>query len=185
MKKIVLITLLSLFWSLSLQAVKIDGVELDKNITINNQKLTLNGAGTRSVFFIDVYVGALYLKNRSQDSNKIINSNEPMDIKMVITSSLVTSKKMVSGLLDAFKKAEKSGYKADKDSVERFLKVFQKDISKKDTFDIFANNRQMYLFKNGKLYDTIDSDNLKKAVFAIWLGKYPAQESLKEKMLGH
>jgi len=168
-----------------LEAKEVGGVDLKESITIENQKLILNGAGIRSIFLFDVYVGALYLTKREKDPTLIIESKKPMDIKMIITSSLVTSKRMIDGLIDAFKKAKEAGYDTDKRSMDKFLQVFKEEISKKDVYDFFYDNdKGVMIYKNHKLYKVIKDFGFKKALYAIWLSKNPAQESLKEKMLG-
>ena len=185
MKKFLTITLTVLTLFLSLQAKEIGGVKLNDSILIDNQKLILNGAGIRSIFFFDVYVGALYLKDRSNSDKKIIVQNEPMDIKMVITSSMVTSSKMIDGMKEAFEKSKKSGYDINKSLIDRFLTTFKEKISKGDIYDfLYTPGKGVEIYKNQKLLQTIDDFSFKKALFAIWLGKYPAQESLKKKMLG-
>jgi hypothetical protein len=40
------------------------------------------------------------------------------------------------------------------------------------------------IYKNSELKGTIPGLEFKKALFAIWLGSNPAQESLKNDMLG-
>ncbi len=185
MKKIFFIFMAITFMFSTIEAKEIGGVDLEESIVIENQKLILNGAGIRTIFFFDVYVGALYLTQKSKNPSLIINSNKPMDIKMIITSSLVTSKKMIDGLKDAFKKAKDAGYDADKNNLDKFLQIFKKKISKKDIYDFFYdNNKGLMIYKNHKLHQIIKDFQFKKALYAIWLSKNPAQESLKEKMLG-
>jgi len=185
MKKIFYILSAIILFSATLFSKEISGVDLKPTITIEGQKLVLNGAGVRTVFLFDVYVGALYLTNKSNNAKEIIESNKPMDIKMVITSSLVTSKKMINGLIEAFDNAKKAGYTADKKSIEKFLEVFKEKIKTKDEYDLFFDGKQsVKIYKNHKLKATIDDFTFKKALFAIWLSSKPAQESLKKKMLG-
>jgi len=40
------------------------------------------------------------------------------------------------------------------------------------------------IYKNGQMISTIQGLEFKKALFGIWLCNKPAQESLKEAMLG-
>ena len=47
------------------QAKMVNDVDVADKIQVADQSLTLNGAGVRSKFFMDLYVGALYLNNHS------------------------------------------------------------------------------------------------------------------------
>ncbi len=184
-KKIFLLLLLIIFGFYDLQANMISGVSVKKSITIQNQQLYLNGAGIRSILFFDLYIGALYLKNTSHNAKKIISSKEPMDIRMYITSSLISSGKLKSGFKDAFSKSKNAGYKTNAKTINSFLKSFNANINKKDIFDFaFFPNKGVNIYKNGKLIQSINNFIFKKALFAIWLSSNPAQKSLKEKMLG-
>ncbi len=184
MKKISIIILLSVLSILN--AKIISNINIKNSITINHQKLLLNGAGVRSMFFFNIYIGALYVQNRETNPQKIINSKQTMNIRMIITSSLISSQKMKNGFKDAFKKSLKSGYYTNKKTIQQFLTTFNTKISKKDIYDfLFYQKNGVMIYKNHKLIQTINSFAFKKALFAIWFGYYPAQESLKKKMLGN
>jgi len=170
---------------ISIFAKEIGGVDIQKKLTINNHTLSLQGAGVRSKFIFDIYTGALYLQKRTNNPKKIINDNLLSDIRMVITSSLVTGAKMKEGFSDDFKVIKHLGYKVDNDSLKKFLHTFDTKVHKGDIFD-FAYFPQvgLMIYKNQKMLTIIKSTDFKKALYAIWLGKKPAQESLKKKMLG-
>ena len=168
-----------------LQADMISGINIKNNMQIQKEKLYLNGAGMRSILFFDLYIGALYLKNKLDNAKDIILLKKPMDIRMYITSSLVSSSKLKSGFEEAFAKSKESGFKTQKSKINRFLNSFNAKIQKKDIFDfLYLPKIGITIYKNATLLQTIKGYNFKKALFGIWLGKYPAQESLKEKMLG-
>lgn len=50
------------------------GVTLDDTFTLSDQALVLNGAGVRSKFLVDVYVGALYLPRRSRTAHEVLTT---------------------------------------------------------------------------------------------------------------
>ncbi len=183
MKKIPIIYIMIL--SIALFAKEIGGVNIQKNIILDNHTLSLQGAGVRSKFIFDIYIGALYLQNKTNDPQKIINENSSSDIRMVITSSLITRAKMKEGFSDDFETIKSLGYKVDDNILKKFLLTFNTKIRKGDIYD-FAYFPQvgLVIFKNKKMILTIKNMNFKKALYAIWLGKKPAQESLKKKMLG-
>jgi hypothetical protein len=51
-------------------ARSVAGIEVPETLDNGGVLLTLNGAGTRTNYFLDVYVGGLYLKERSTDAGK-------------------------------------------------------------------------------------------------------------------
>ncbi len=185
MKKICLVFLWIGVVSISLLAKEIGGVDVKEAINLNNTSLTLQGAGVRSKFIFDIYVGALYLQNKMQNPQKIIEGRSPMDIRMIITSSLVTGSKMKEGFGNDFKVMESIGYKVDKNPLQRFFDTFSSTIHKNDIFDfLFIPKKGLFIYKNGKKVTKIDNFEFKRALYAIWFSKRPAQESLKNKMLG-
>ena len=87
------------------QAKMVNDVDVADKIQVADQSLTLNGAGVRSKFFLDLYVGALYLNNHSADANATVAADEAMTIRLHITSSLINGEKMSDATLDGFVKS--------------------------------------------------------------------------------
>ncbi len=176
-----IISLLLVFFSISLGA-KIGSVDMPDSL---QNGLMLNGAGIRSKFFFDLYVGGLYLKNKSSDALHVINSDEPMAIKLHITSSLITSEKMTNATLEGFENSTHENMEPIKAKIDKFIDVFKEEIKDGDIYDfIYLPKDGVKIYKNSKLITTIKGLKFKKALFGIWLCDKPAQESLKEKMLG-
>ena len=77
MRTIVKLLIFSLIFSSTiLQARIVSGVEIPEKLMINGSQLILNGAGVREKFFLDLYVGALYLKKRNKIAKAIIDAEE-------------------------------------------------------------------------------------------------------------
>ena len=135
--------------------------------------------------FLDLYVGALYLENKTKDANKIINANESMAITLDIVSGLITSEKMISAINEGFEKSTGGKTAPLKDKIQQFKDSFKEEIVKGDRFVIaYTKSGGSTVSKNGKLVKTIDGFDFKKALFGIWLCNEPADEDLKEGMLG-
>jgi hypothetical protein len=179
-KKIVLIGTL-IFLSIS----TVNAVDLEKSFKKGDINLILNGQGVRDKFFIDLYVSGLYLKKKSSDFNQIINVDEPMNIRLHIVSSLITSKKMEDGTREGFENSTNGNMEPIKEKIESFLAVFAEEIKDGDIYDfLYIPQSGINIYKNSKLKKTIKSLEFKKALFGIWIGENPAQNSLKEDMLG-
>ncbi len=163
----------------------VNAVDLEKSFKQDGINLILNGQGVRDKFFIDLYVAGLYLKKRSSDFNQIINADEPMNIRLHIVSSLITSQKMEDGTREGFDKATSGDIEPIKEKIETFLSVFREEIKENDIYDfLYIPQSGINIYKNNKLKKTIKSLEFKKALFGIWIGKNPAQNSLKKEMLG-
>ncbi|CAM4011141.1 MULTISPECIES: chalcone isomerase family protein [Flavobacterium] len=170
----------------SLQAQKtVSGVKLDENITVEGKNLTLNGAGIREKFWIDLYVGSLYLPKKSSNASEIINSNDAAVIKLDIVSGMITSEKMISAVDEGFQNATGGKTDALKTKIDQFKSFFKDEFNKGDSF-IIANvpGSGVVVYKNGTKKGTIDGADFKKALFGIWLSGKPADKDLKNSMLG-
>ena len=166
-------------------AKEIEGINLPESLEVAKSKLILNGAGVRSKFFIDLYVGGLYLQNKSNNPREIIEGDEPMAIRLHIISSLITSKKMENATREGFENATKGNTEPIKSQIEQFISVFKEKIEENDIFDlIYLPGKGLEVYKNGELRSRIEGLAFKRALFGIWLSDKPAQNSLKEEMLG-
>ena len=56
-------------------AGELAGVTMPDTATVAGSKLMLNGMGLREKFFIDVYVGGLYLPAKTTDASKAIKED--------------------------------------------------------------------------------------------------------------
>jgi hypothetical protein len=170
---------------LSSQAqTKINGITFPDTYTAGKDKLVLNGGGTREKYWMDMYIGALYLPAKSKDAATIVSANSSAAIKICIVSGLITSSRMTEAVEEGFKKST-GGKQADyKDKIDKFKQAFSEAIKKGDVFDIVYSGEKISVYKNNTLKAEIDGLDFKKAVFGIWLGTEPADSNLKDAMLG-
>lgn len=168
-------------------AVNIKGVELAAQITQDQtqQVLRLNGAGTRTKFFFDIYVGALYLSKPSKDSTQILNNQKSKRISMTFLYDKVEKKKMTDGWTEAFK--DNLTGKAFNDlnpKIDKFNGAFA-DTLKGDVVIIdFVDNKETVVTINNTVKSRISGSDFQRAVLSIWLGESPADDELKQAMLG-
>ena len=104
-KPAVVMLLCLLFISLPASARKIQGVEIPDTLSIANDDTTLvlNGAGIRKKFFLDSYIGALYLPSATTDAVAILNDTGPASILMHFLHSEVSKKKLLPAGQTAWK----------------------------------------------------------------------------------
>jgi hypothetical protein len=162
----------------------ISGVTLPSAMILGKDKLILNGAGIREKYFMDMYVAGLYLLKSTSDPTQIIAANEPMILQLNIVSSLITSEKMKEAVKEGFSKSTNGNTSALQKQIDQFQAAFSEEIKKGDVFQIQYNGSDVMVFKNGKLKVSISGLEFKKALFGIWLCNQPADEDLKENLLG-
>lgn len=174
-----------IFSCISFAQTTVSGVKVDAKLSAEGQNLVLNGAGVREKYFMDMYVGALYLTKKSSDANYIVGSNEAMAIKLNIVSGMITSEKMISAVNEGFENATGKKTAPLKAKIDKFKSFFKEKINKGDVFLIvYEPNEGVHVYKNGVKKGTIDGVEFKKALFGIWLGANPADDDLKTSMLG-
>jgi hypothetical protein len=164
----------------------IEGVMVPRTIEFQNKTLSLNGAGGRSMMWSDIYVQALYLSQLSQDAKFIIDSDTEMAIRIEITSSMVSSKKLTKAMDDNFKKTAGDNLNALQPRIEELKYYLSDDITKKDVFKLIysPNDSSVWVYKNNQLKGKIQGFDFKKALFSIWLADKPTDEKLKNQLLG-
>jgi len=185
MKKMILLVVAVLLIAPSVYAVEVGGKNLPDTITVGNDTLVLNGAGVREKWFMDIYACGLYLKNKSSDANQIMSADEPMVIRMVVISGLMTQEKMVTALNEGFEKSTGGNIDAFRDKIDKYIAGHAGEIVADNVIEYqYIPGEGISVFRNGEKRTTINGLDFKKAVMGIWLCDEPAQESLKEKMLG-
>ncbi len=163
----------------------VGGVKLDAKITSEGQSLTYNGAGIREKFFMDLYVGSLYVTKKSSNAKEIVNADDAMSIKLNIVSGMITSEKMIAAVNEGFEKSTNKSTGALKAKIDKFKGFFKEKINKGDVFIItYVPNEGVSVLKNGAKKGTVEGLDFKKALFGIWLGDKPADDDLKAGMLG-
>ncbi|SFA84179.1 Chalcone isomerase-like [Flavobacterium swingsii] len=165
-----------------------EGVIVPRNIEFQGKTLQLNGFGTRSKMWVDVYVQALYLTTLSQEAQYILDSDTEMGIRIQILSNLVSSKKLTKSLNSGM---EKSVGKENMKQFESQIILLESLMSteetrKDDAFNLIYNpiDASIWLYKNNKLQGKIPGFEFKKAFFGIWLSNNPVDEDLKNDLLG-
>lgn len=185
MKKLILTVLVALSAIFSDAQTTVSGVKVDAKLAVDGQNLVLNGAGVREKFFMDMYVGSLYLTKKSTDAKTIMAANEGMAIKLNIVSGMITSDKMISAINEGFENSTNKKTAPLKAKIDKFKGFFKEKINKGDVFIIaYDPTEGVAVYKNGSKKGSIDGLDFKKALFGIWLCDKPADDDLKEAMLG-
>ncbi len=106
-----------------------------------------------------------------------------MGIRIIIVSGLVTRERFIDALEDGFKNTT-AGKSTLKD-IEKFKKYLNDPFVEGDEIILkYYKGESVHLYKNNKELGTFQGLLFKQALFGIWLGGNPADNSLKDDMLG-
>jgi hypothetical protein len=164
-------------------AATLAGVTVPDSAQVAGTDLVLNGAGLRTKVFFKIYVGALYLPQKSDDPAAIIASAGPDRVLMHMIYE-VSKDQFADAWHDDFKSNNPQDYAALHDQVEQFIAWFGD--SKKDdviTMD-YVPGQGTQVSWNGTLRGTIPGEAFHKAFLNVFFGPNPPTNSLKQGMLG-
>ena len=155
-----------------------------------SESLVRRGAGIRT----KPILGAIYELTLSvpetleaADAKTLIEADQPMEFALEIQSRLITRERFVETTTGGFEKAAQSGYASAQ--TQAFLAQFSAVEFKKGDVVLmrYADGALATSYRKADGAETalgsIPGLDLKKALFAIWLGDVPAQESLKQALL--
>lgn len=177
--------ILGIFMGVSVMAINIAEVDVKENFIAADKKMVLNGAGIRKKLFFKLYVGSLYLPEKTRDAVAIVEGRENMTIELNIISKLITSAKLKEALEEGFATVEPEKMELIKDRVKIFTGIFEGGKVKNGdifTFNYISGNVETY--KNGEHILTTEGQDFKEALFGIWLGERAIDKGLKAEMLG-
>ncbi len=158
--------------------------ELPDSIQIGGTPLYLNGSGARTKYFMQMYVGGLYLQQPSSNGSAILAADQPMAIRLHITSGMVSQEKLVSSINEGFHNSTDGRTTAIEPQIHQFRQCFRDPIAKGDVFEIvYLPGNGVNVIKNGTPKGTVPGLAFKQAVFGIWLSDNPADTNLRLAML--
>ncbi len=180
-----LLTVFALLTAGSVAALEIGGVTLPDTLTAGTEKLRLNGAGLRKRFFVKVYAGGLYLTEPSGNADAIVAADAPMAIRMHFIYDGVSPEKLVAAWNEGFAAATGGNTAPIQSGIDKFNGFFSREAKSGDFFDILYTPEQgVRVYRGERLQGVIPGLDFKRALFGVWLGAEPADEGLKEGMLG-
>lgn len=170
----------------ALQAAEVAGVKVEDRIKAGNADLVLNGAGLRSKLFIKVYVGALYVTQKSGSPAVLLDANSPRRMSLRLLRDLDADTlfgALRDGLKDNNSEAELAALKVP---TEQFAELMKKIGNARNgdtvTLDFLSDGVGVGL--NGDARGRVASPAFGKALLKVWLGDNPVDASLKKALLG-
>ncbi|WP_028856196.1 chalcone isomerase family protein [Psychrilyobacter atlanticus] len=177
--------ILGILMGVSAMAVNIAGVDVKEDFIAVDKKMVLNGAGIRKKLFFKLYVGSLYLPEKTMDAVAIVEGDKNMTIELNIISKLITSSKLKEALEEGFSTVEPKKMEQIKDRLKIFTGIFEGGkVKSGDVFTFNYIDGKVETYKNGKHILTTEGQDFKEALFGIWLGDRAIDKGLKAEMLG-
>lgn len=184
----VLLLCASLGASLAHAATEIAGVRFDDKTQLANTDLYLNGAGERAKFFIHVYAIGLYLNEKKATPAEILALKGPKRLQIVPLRDLSAEQfidALSGGLQKNLSEAEIAPLKASMEEFKATLLSLKTAAKGKVLTLDWLPDSGLRLSVDGKAYGKDLADEaFYRALLKIWLGHSPAQDDLKDALLG-
>jgi len=186
MKVLLLVICLNLISAIA-AAAEVSGVFIDDQIkTQNGETLVLNGTGLRGKFWVDVYVGSLYLPAKSGDVAEILSKPGPLRIQLDFVYKEVAADKLLESWREGFENNQDAdSLQSLRQRIEQFYQYFDSNAVARDQYRFdYQPGGGTRFSKNEKLLGVIPGEDFRNALVEIWLGNQPADKDLKKAMLG-
>jgi len=176
--------LVGLFLAGPVWATEVEGVNVPESVEVGGSKLLLNGAGVRTKFFFDIYVGALYLARNTRKLEEAIDMDGPRRVAMYILYGEVGKEKLVHGWKEGFMKNQSRKVMIGlKERLDLFNAMFS-DVKKGDVILLdYVPGEGTSVTIRGERKGVISGKDFNDALLAVWLGRKPADSDLKDSML--
>lgn len=192
LKQILTIILLCSAWiggAVPAVAAEVEGVKLADRVRVadNASELVLNGVGVRTRFFFRVYVGALYLTQKSAAAPAIIQDAGARRIALHMLREL-SAEQFVGALEEGLQKNHAADELAKLDAQIKQLRAIFDAVKTAKPGDVilidYLPGAGTRITVNGAVKGTIAGVDFNRALLRIWLGDSPADSDLKKGMLG-
>lgn len=180
--RIILLLCLVILGITYLESLEMGKIVMPDQLKAGDDTLDLSGSGWRKKLIVKVYACGLYLPQSSEDALSILESDEPMAIRMHFVYSSVSEDKLIGAWNEGFANAATPDSLQPK--VAEFNSFFSKPAVADDIYEIvYLPETGTSLLINNELIGTIEGVDFKKAVFSIWLGENTALSKLRADLL--
>lgn len=163
-------------------AGQLDGVTMPDTVTVGGQKLVLNGLGLREKYWLNIYVGALYLPEKTTDPAKAISEDVPKRITMHFVFHHVSK----SQLCDSYDESlDKQADKVKMKPLYDKMCTMMHDVYSGDevVIDYVPGTGTTFSIKGQKV-GTIEGTDFMKSMWTVYVGPNPPTAALKKGLMG-
>jgi hypothetical protein len=180
-----LLSAVCLLYTSAAWSVEIEGTTIPDMVSLHDSNLQLNGAGVRSKFFFDIYIGALYLSAKANTLDEVLAMPGPKEVRMAFLYSEVSREKLTVAWEEGFRNnLSDAELEPLKDRLAQFNELFV-TAHEGDVFTFrFHDDGSTRVVFNGKEAGRIAGEDFQRALLRVWLGDKPADSDLKAGMLG-
>lgn len=183
-----LVTLLLLISLPALAALEVAGIKFDDKAKVGTGDTVINGAGLRKKVFFKVYAVALYLPQKQAAAAEALAAKGAKRIALVTLRDL-TAEEFVDALLEALRKNhDEAALAALKPRIDQFRASMMSVVSAPEksvvNIDWLPDSGTRLTFNGAAKGADIAGEDFYRALMKIWLGDHPAQDDLKEHLLG-
>ncbi len=187
MKRMLLACLLCLS-SLSASALEVKGVMVNEQAQVADQNLVLNGTGVRSIFFIKMYVAALYLAGKQTSAAAVMADANAKRIALNVLTENAEPEHFLNGIRKGIEKNHSEKQMAElKEREDAFIHLFDsvKEVKKGDVlaFDWLPGVGTRVTF-NGAELGKVAGEDFYRALLSVWIGERPVSDDIKKGLLG-
>ncbi len=171
-----------------LAATEVAGVKFDDRMKVGAAELALNGAGLRIKVFFKVYAMGLYLPEKKAAAADVLALKGPTRAHIVLLRD-VSAEDFADALMSGLKKnTSEAQFAAIRERAERFRRSLLevKEVTKGTIVDLdYLPESGTRLTVRGQPQGAdIAGEDFHQALLRIWIGEKPAQDDLKDALLG-
>ena len=187
MKKLIAALLLTISLP-ALAALDVSGVKFEDKTKVGAGETVINGAGLRKRAFFKVYAIGLYLPQKVTSAADAINAKGAKRVAIVTLRDL-TAEQFVDALIEALKNNhDEAALKALQPKIDQFrstmLTIGNAAEKSAVNIDWLPESGTRLSFNGSAKGSDIPGEDFYRALLKIWIGDKPAQEDLKEQLLG-
>lgn len=170
------------------QAASVEGVFFPDAVELGQRKLVLNGMGIRNKFIVKVYVAGLYLEQKAVTSQHALTQAGAKRLVMTLLRDIESdelARLFLKGMQDNNTRNEQGRLLPFFLSMSQLFSKYKR-LNKGDTVSIdFVPEQGMRISIRGQVEETgVKDPAYMTAMLSIWLGNQPADQFLKEALLG-
>lgn len=173
---------------LPVHATDVAGVHFDEKATLAGTELILNGSGLRTRFMLRIYAMGLYLPKHADNPDAIAGTLGPKRIRIVTLRDL-TAEQFADALVDSLKKNHGD---AELIKLQTRIDDFRNALLSLKSAPKGSEIRLEWLPGSGTRLSVgneirgkdIPGEDFFRALLRIWLGDKPADQDLKNALLG-
>ena len=164
-------------------AASLADVTVPDTAEVAGAKLVLNGVGLRTKFFLKIYVGGLYLQQKTSSADAVQADAGPDRILMHMIYA-VSHDQFSDAWLEGFKDNNSDNFDALHDRVMQFIAYFS-DSKQDDVITLdYIPGTGTHVSWNGTFKGNIPGEDFHKALLRVFVGPNPPTEDLRDGMLG-